>query len=191
MVVKSGLSKDVILHLFRNPTSQHTISSLTEELKRSRVGVWKTVKELEKNGFVTLSSIELIRKKVYTVELNWENSVVEKSIEIYLLNEVLNYEDWTKNFNNLGNVLDFLFLCKEEDNIKIVGITQKGKFVRIQKPADLQESNGKEITTLSITNLEFLQGLKNKKNEYMDAVKKGIVLFGQGNFIQFIKKMHK
>jgi biotin operon repressor len=186
MVIKKGTPREVLLHLFRNPSSSHTITTLTEELKRSRVGIWKTVKSLEKENYLVLSPIKLLKKKVYIVSINWDNILVEKTFGMYLIGESLNYEEWTKNFKNLGNVLDFLILCKEDEKDKILGVTQKGKFIRIQKPANLKD-NGKEIITASITNVDFSQGLKNKKEEYIYAVKHGVILFGQENFIQFIK----
>jgi biotin operon repressor len=190
MVIKKGMSREILLHLFKNPSTRHTISSLTEKLERSKVGIWKTVKNLEKEGFVILSPIELLRRKVYTVSLNWDNYLVEKTLGMYLISEALDYEDWTKHFNNLGNVLDFLILCKEDDKDKIIGITQKGKFIRIQKPLNLQDLKGKEIVTSSVTSLDFMHGLKNNREESINAVKDGVVLFGQEKFIQFMKQVH-
>jgi hypothetical protein len=190
MVLKTGIPKEVLLHLFRNPFTVQTITSLTENLKRSRVGVWKTIKNLEKDNYLKLKPLESLRKKVYTIGINWDNPLVEKTLEMYLVGETLNYDEWTKNFKNLGNVLDFLILSKGKESHKIIGVTQKGKFIRIQKPANIEELEGKEVETSSVTNLDFFQGLKNQKEEYAKALGDGIILFGQDSFIRFMKQVH-
>jgi hypothetical protein len=190
MLVKKGTSKEIIMHLFRSPDKKHTISSLTEKLKKSRVGIWKTLKSLEKDDYVKLVPMELLNRKVYTVVLNWRNPLVEKSIEMYFLSDVLNYGEWTKNFKNIENVLEFMILCKQDDKDKLIGITQKGKFIRSQTSDELQELNGKEYTISNISVMEFSQGLKNKNEEYSNVIKEGVVLFGHESFISFMKQFH-
>ena len=57
--------------------------------------------------------------------------------------------------------------------------------------SDLSYLGGKKIHLIDLTESEFSQELKRPNKAYVDALKKGIILFGQENFIKFIRGLEK
>jgi DNA-binding Lrp family transcriptional regulator len=197
MVIKKGISKEIIILLFRNPFTKHTITSLTNKLNRSRVGVWKTVKSLEKDGILKLTPMELLMREVFIVNLNWNNSLVEKAIEIYLEDESNSIKEKSLNTDKLKGVVNFLIshdvenpeTIESETNLISIVPHKKG-FIKIrQNPEEL--NSDKKINTMNLTEAEFTQILFNKDVKYINALKKGKILSGNENFIRFIKNLHK
>ena len=100
------------------------------------------------------------------------------------------------NFRELGNKLDFLMIygstlySKEANDIDIIGITNKNKFLEIEPViAKMQKTQIKKIHALNFTEAEFKQELQKPNKSFIDAIKKGIILFGQEKFIKFIRSI--
>ena len=53
----------------------------------------------------------------------------------------------------------------------------------------MQKTLLKRIHLIDLTGAEFETELKKPNESYLDALKNGIILFGQDNFTKFIKKM--
>ena len=82
---------------------------------------------------------------------------------------------------------------KEGGDIDIIGVAPNEK--KLAKFSDkilkAQETQAKKIHSINLTQKEFKQELKRPNKAYAEAVKKGVILFGQENFIKFIKGLQK
>ena len=57
---------------------------------------------------------------------------------------------------------------------------------------ELQQTQIKKIHYIDITEKEFKEEIKiNKNKAYLDAFKKGIVLFGQDDYVKFVAELNK
>ncbi|MDP3027480.1 MAG: hypothetical protein Q8N63_07255, partial [Nanoarchaeota archaeon] len=94
------------------------------------------------------------------------------------------------------NKVDFLILFgsilhspKEANDIDLINlVSDENFFVKIDKIiTDIQITQDKKIHSINLTEEELKHELKNKNKAYIEALKKGVVLFGQENFIKFIE----
>ena len=191
-------SYEILKILLKDISKKHTVTSLSKEREISRVGSWKILKELEKENLVVLTPIGPEKTSVQEVNLNWDNLILEKTLALLLTEDSIKQSKWRYNFKELENNIDFLILFgstlhspKEAKDIDILNLVSNEKnFVKINKIiADIQMAQDKKIHALNLTKKELKQELKNKNKAYAEALKKGIVLFGQENFIKFIKGM--
>jgi len=79
-----------------------------------------------------------------------------------------------------ANDIDILCVAKEKDIGKLEDIV-----------FNIQKTQNRKIHSISFTKKELKQELKEKNRALIDAVKKGIILFGQENFISFMKEVHR
>ncbi|MFH1839738.1 MAG: hypothetical protein ABH849_01160 [Nanoarchaeota archaeon] len=188
--------KKIMLVLLKDFSRLHTITSLAKELKLSRVGMWKILKRLEAKKNILLESIGSGKTSTSIIKINWENLLVEKSLALYLTEESIKQRRWRVNFAELEKEVGFLILYgsivnsyQHADDIDILGIAKKNKFVKIQKILDkIQKTESKKIHAINFTESEFRKELYNNNKAFMDAVKKGVILFGQENLVNFMKK---
>lgn len=189
-----------IVTVLLKDSSIHTATSLSKELKMSRQGTWKILIELEKDEFIILEQIGKGKTSTQRIKLNWDNEVVEKTLALSLTQEALRYERWRFNFADLKQEVDFLILYgsilhspKEAKDIDIIGVVSQEK--KLANMGDIilriQETQTKKIHSVNLTQKEFKQELKRPNKAYLDAVKRGVILFGQENFINSIKGLQK
>ncbi len=180
--------------------SIHTASSLSLELNLSRQGIWRILKKLEKEEFITLEQGGKGKTSIQIIKLNWDNEVVEKTLALSLTQEALKYQRWRFNFADLKPKVDFLILYgstllspREAHDIDIMGVvSQEKKLANLGNIIlRIQETQTKKIHAINLTQKEFKQELQRPNRAYADAVKKGVILFGQENFIKFIKGLQK
>ena len=56
----------------------------------------------------------------------------------------------------------------------------------------LQQSQLKKIHFIDLTGKEFKEEIEiNKNKAYIDALKKGVILFGQEDYVKFIMNLYK
>ncbi|HLC78233.1 MAG TPA: hypothetical protein VJH92_03855 [Candidatus Nanoarchaeia archaeon] len=191
-------SYEILKTLLKDISKKHTVTSISKERGISRVGSWKLLKELEKESLIILTPISSEKTSVQEVSLNWDNPILEKALDILLIEDALKQNKWRYNFKELENQVDFLILFgsilhspKEAKDIDILNLVSNEKsFVKINKIIlNIQITQDKKIHAMNLTEKELKQELKNKNKAYIDALKKGVVLFGQENFIKFIKKL--
>lgn len=193
-------SHKIVTTLLKDFTSIHTATSLSKELKMSRQGTWKILKKLEKDNFIMLNQIGTGKTSTQCIKLNWDNEIVEKTLALCLAQEALKHKRWAYDFADLKQKVDFLILYgsilhspKEAKDIDIIGVVFQGK--KLAKISDkilkAQETQIKKIHSINLTQKEFKQELKRPNKAYLDAIKKGVILFGQENFIKFIKGLQK
>lgn len=190
-------SKSVLLLVFKDFTTTHTITSLAKQLKLSRVGMWKALKKLETENYIHLKSIGLGKTSTSLVKVNLENPILEKTVSLYLTEEAMKQRRWQVNFTELENAVDFAIIYgsilhspQEANDIDILTINKKKDFVNIQKIIDkVQKTQAKKIHLISFTETELKSELKKSNLVFIEAIKKGAVLFGQDNFVRFVKEM--
>jgi len=193
-------SYEILKILLKETSKKHTVTSLSKERKISRVGSWKLLQELEKENFIILTSIGPEKTSVQEVSLNWDNLLLEKTLSLLLIEESLKQNKWRYNFKELENNVDFLILFgsilhspKEANDIDILSlVSNEENFGKINKiVTNIQIAQDKKIHSITLTMKELKNELKSKNKAYVEALKKGVVLFGQDNFIKFIKEISK
>jgi DNA-binding Lrp family transcriptional regulator len=186
--------KKLMLVLLKDFTRKHTITSLAKELKLSRVGTWKILKRLESEKYILTESVGSGKTSTSIIKINWDNLLMEKVLALYLTEESIKQRRWRVNFAELEKEVAFLILYgsiltspPHANDIDILGIAKKNKFVKIQKIIDkIQKTENKKIHAINFTVSGFREELQNNK-AFMDAIKKGVILFGQENFVKFMK----
>ena len=193
-------NKEKILELLlKEPFEVHTATSIAEALKITRQGVWKTLNKLEDNDLINLNPISKAKTSATSINLNWSNPVTEKNLSLTLTKESLKQHRWMVNFKELESKTHFLILFgsilnkpKEANDIDIIAVTSKKSFKAIEEEImKIQKTQLKKIHLIDLTKEEFNQELKKHNKAYIEAVTKGVVLYGQDNFIKFIKNGHK
>jgi biotin operon repressor/predicted nucleotidyltransferase len=190
-------NRDKILGtLLRQFSSYLTITSMSRETGLSRVGVWKILKRLKKEGLIILSSIGTGKTNTFTPKLNWENPLLEKNLSLILIKEALKNRKWVNNFEKLKHITEFVLLYgsilysrEDANDVDILGTTSnKNNFLDIDKKIqEIQKTQIKKIHLEIFTKNELKKELKKSNKIFTEAIKKGVVLFGQEKFIKFIK----
>ncbi len=197
METNNSASKIMML-LLKDFSSTHTITSIAKEMELSRVGVWKVLKKLEADGFIRLISVGKGKTSTSVVRINWDNILVEKALPLYLTEEALKQRRWVVNFGELESVLDFLILYgsilnfpKSANDIDIVSVvSNKRQFTKIQNIINkIQKTQSKKIHAINFTESEFMNELKGKNEAFINAIRKGVILFGQENFVKFMQRV--
>ena len=173
---------------------------MAKELGITRTGTWKALKKLELEKLIFLSPIGTGKTSTYIISLNLDNPLLEKNLSLILTEEALKQERWRYNFKELENNVNFLILFgsilhspKEANDIDImVVVKNKINFKAVENIIlEAQKTQIKKIHAIDLTKEELKTELKNKNKAYIEALKKGIILFGQENFIKFIKDMSR
>lgn len=199
MAIRNLTTTLLLLHLFKDFSSMHTVTSLSEELGLSRVGIWKVLKKLDEMKYISLNSVGKGRTSTLTVKINWENPLMEKTLALYLAEEALKQRRWQVNFAELEKEVDFAILYgsilhspQEARDVDILGITPKNNFIKIQMVIDkAQKTQSKKIHIINFTENEFRIELQKPNKAFIDAVKKGVILFRPENFVRFMKERAK
>ncbi|HLC91350.1 MAG TPA: HTH domain-containing protein [Candidatus Nanoarchaeia archaeon] len=199
MVTRDMTVKRVLLHLLKDFSSTHTITELASELRLTRVGIWKILKKLEEEKFILLKAIGRGKTSTFLISLNWENSLTEKTLSLYLTEEALTQRRWQINFADLEKCVQFTILYgsilhhpQEARDIDILGITNKKKFANIQVIIDnVQKTQSRDIHPIHFTEGEFKAELQKLNKAFIEAIKKGVILFGQEQFVKFMRGISK
>jgi len=194
MVTRDLTAKKVLIHLIKDFSSTHTITTLAKELDLSRVGVWKILNRL--NKYIFIKSVGTGKTSTSIITLNWENPLVDKTLSLYLTEEAVEQRRWQVNFSELEKATNFVILygsilhsSQKAKDIDIFGIAPKKNFVKIQVIIDkVQKAQSKKIHSINFSESEFKSELRKPNKVFIDAIKKGVILFGQENFVKFIKE---
>ena len=183
--------------LLKDFSREHTITSLAKDIGNTRMGIWKTLKKLQSEKLIILEPIGKGKTSTYLIRLNWKNSLVEKNLNLLLTEEALKYPRWLANFSELENKADFLILYgsilhspKEAGDIDLLGVIEDHKKVSGMKEIieKVQISQIKKIHFIDFNEGDFKEELVLEKNPaFIDALKKGVILFGQEKFIKFVR----
>ncbi len=199
-MAKQSTENKILKILLKQFSLDWTITSLANELKLSRVGIWKVLKKLEKDKLIILTQIGQGKTSVSKIKLNWENPILEKKLSLILTEEALNHQRWLTNFEELKDKTEFAIIYgsilnspKEANDIDILEIvSSKKNFLDVDRIIQkTQKTQIKKIHSESFTKKEFKEELKKPNKIFIDTIKKGIVLFGQEDFIKFMRGLEK
>ena len=199
MKTENHTADKVLSILLKEPFAMHTATSLAKVLNITRQGIWKTISKLAENNLINLEYVGGAKTSTATMKLNWLNPVTEKTLSLILTKESLKQQRWRVNFAELEKNVKFLVLFgsmlnnqKEANDIDILAVVNKKKFKAVEEiTAKAQQTQIKKIHLVDLTDREFGQELKKTNNAYIDAIKKGVILYGQDNFIQFMRYLQK
>lgn len=189
-------TQKALITLVKDFSAVHTATSLAQQLKMSRWGMWKIVKRLQEEEILSIKSTGKGKTSTQTIHINWNNPFAEKTIIWALAQEASNYKRWSFNFSELEKEADFLLLYgsilhspKTAEDIDILTVTKEKKLSKInQRIFAIQKTQEKKIHAHNFTAKEFAQELQKTNKIFIDALKKGIVLFGQEKFVEFVKE---
>jgi hypothetical protein len=183
--------------LIKEPFFEHTATSLALSLGITRQGLWKTLRKLSEDRLISLKSIANTKRSVVKVELEFKNLLALKTISLLLTKEALNNERWRFEFALLEKYSDFIILFgsmltnpKEANDIDILIVSDKKNFKSIDEIKNkMQKSQAKKIHLIDLTKEEFKNELKKHNKAYVDALKKGVILFGQDDYVKLIGEL--
>jgi len=193
-------SERIIKILAKEPLSEHTATSLAKNLGISRQGIWKTLTKLSKENIISLKSIAGTKKSALNITLNFKNSITIKILSLLFEKEILRYERWRNNFKKLQGSVFFVVLFgsilhspKEANDIDILVVVKTKKNFKVidNVITEVQQTQIKKVHVIDLTKEELRTELSNNNRAYLDAIKKGVILFGQENFIKFIGDISK
>src|SRR3989344_3410829 len=158
----------------------------------------KTNTEILKILLKLLSSIGEGKTSAFNINLNWENPILEKNLSLILTEEAYKNQRWLNNFKEIENKLDFLILYgsilhspKEANDIDLFGVvSNKNNFLFIEEIIKkIQKTQIKKIHSENFTRTEFKEEIRKPNKIFIDALKKGVILFGQEKFIKFVREV--
>lgn len=186
------------LLLLKDFSTMHTITSIGKELSMTRSGTWKALKRLEQEKYIIMKPTGK-ETSLVVPKLNFKNDLLDKYMDLALSKEAKAYERWGFNFTEAKEHASFFILygsvlksyAKAKD-IDVIGIIPDRKsFKKLHGSLDkIQKSESKHIHSVNFTESEFREELLKPNKAFIGAVKKGAVLFGQEEFIKFMKKLH-
>ncbi len=169
-----------------------TASELAEQLKKTRPGIWKSLNNLYKQELIVLDIVNSKKTGIKIIDLNYKNPLTRKTLSLILTKQALEHQRWIDCFSKLECYLDFAILfggvlnnLSNAKDIDLLIISKKKNFNKIEELIlEIQKTQFKKIHVITLTKEEFREELKSRNKAYLDAIKKGIVLFGQDNFIE-------
>ena len=193
------INPKILKIILKDFSVKHTITSIAKEVEMTRVGIWKVLKKLEAEKIVLLSTIGAGKTSTYNISLNWDNPLVEKILSLALTKDTIKNQRWVDNFIELKDKVGFLIIYgsiihspKKANDIDILGITNKNKFIEIEESIKkIQKIQIKKIHILNFTEAEFKQELEKSNKAFINAIKRGIILFGQEKFIKFMRRIRR
>lgn len=177
---------------------EKTATELAERLKITRQAVWKLLKKLIGEEIIISRQLGSRQKSINLFSLNLKNPLSKKTLSLILTKEAMENGRWMGNFSELEKMSNFVLLFgsiltnpKQANDIDILVISERKYFRKIQENIlEIQKVQSKKIRAIELTNEEFFKELKNKNKAYLDALKKGVILFGQENFIDEMEKLN-
>ncbi|MEK6889355.1 MAG: hypothetical protein AABW80_04585 [Nanoarchaeota archaeon] len=200
MEILNPTIQKIMTFVLRQITEAPTIATLAETFNMSHVGVWKAVKGLEEINLIKLKSTGKKKNSTFTIHINWNNSLVEKTLVLALTHEVANQQRWVFNFAELEKEVEFLILYgsilhspKEANDVDIISVVSNSKnFIKINKSIlKIQMLQSKKVHAINFISEELKKELRKENRAFLDAFKNGVVLFGQNKFVSFIKELNQ
>ncbi len=190
----------IVAVLLRSAAGSLTIAMLAEALGMTHVGMWKALKKLEAANIITLEVIGNKKNSPYTADLNWDNPLVKKTLALALEHEAAAQRRWMINFAALKDKVDFLILygsilvsSRKANDIDIVSVvSKKGNVMGIERSImDVQKTQAKQIHNILCTPAGLKEELKKPNIAFINAIKEGVVLFGQDKFVAFMQEVQQ
>jgi predicted transcriptional regulator len=191
-------TKEIIL-LILLKEKKKTASELAEQLKKTRPGIWKSLNNLHEQELVVFESANSKKTSIKIVKLNYKNPLIKKTLSLILTKQAIETQRWVDNFSKLEKYVNFVILFgsilndpNKAKDIDLLIVSEKKNFKKIEELiSEIQKTQSKKIHFIQLTPKEFYNEIKFRNKAYLDAIKKGIVLFGQDNFIKQMEKLNE
>lgn len=199
METETKTSNRILLILLKEPFAKHTITSLAGKLEITRQGVWKSIDKLIKQKLITVETLNISKTSTAIVKINWSYPLTEKTLSLMMTQESLTYERWVDDFKDLKSQIQFLVLFgsilhspKTANDIDILAVVEdRSNFKDLDESIrKIQITQLKKIHCIEFTESELKSELGRPNKAYLDALKKGVILYGQDQFIKFIKDVY-
>lgn len=189
--------RKLLCTLAKDFSSPYTASSLAQQLQMSRWGVWKIIKKLEKEELIVLQTTGKGKTSAQTIHLNWKNSLTEKTVALALAQEAEIQRRWKFVFADLEPEADFVILfgsilpsLQTANDIDILTVAKEKKLLKINNSIQvIQKTQEKKIHAHNFTSRELMQELQKPNKIFLDALRRGVILFGQEKFIELMRKV--
>ena len=196
MIKTAKHREKILVMLLKDMGIKKTVSSIAHEIGLSRVGAWKILKKMEAEGIIAISRVGAGDTSALFIELNWVCPILEKTLSLALMEDAIRNPRWMDTFKELQPKADFLLLYgsaisspREANDIDILCISGgRQKILEIDRIiSKIQKTQLRKIHALCLTPRELASELSKPNMPYVDALKKGIVLFGQDEFVAFMR----
>ena len=191
-------NQNILLLLLKDFSTSYTPSIIAKTLHKSRWGIWKNLREMEQQELITLHTTGTGKTSTRIIKIRW-TPLTQKTLSFALAQESAQQKRWQFTFAEIESTVDFFVLygstihaLKNAGDIDVFSVSKEKKMPTIRERIQIiQKTQEKNIHVINFTEKEFTQELKNSNNVFIDALKKGTVLFGQDEFVQFIKRVHQ
>ena len=187
-------TKKIILYLLRN-LELVNINQISKKLSISVGSAFKILKDLEKSNIVVSSSLG--NAKFYQIDLNNEDTM--RWCEILLSEERRNlkgyskiYAEEIKKFEHSELIILFGSVLNNKDfnDIDVLFITNKPKEVT-KFCLTLSKIRTKPVVPLILKKEDLIKEIKNNKEVILNILKTGVILSGEGLFIEVLKNVKR
>ncbi len=193
MILLTKNEREALLALFKDYKSPHNASSIGKLLGISRVGALKMLKRMEKQEL--LLSQKVGNSIVY--KLNLQEEYPRQLIVFLLSDEANNYRRWKDEFKKLFKKERIVLLFgsalrnySKASDIDILVAAKKKDSKEIEDAInERQQILPKKIHSLIMTKEDLIANLKENKGAITEIVKTGIVLYGQGTYVEAIRNV--
>ncbi|MFH0875435.1 MAG: hypothetical protein V1859_05840 [archaeon] len=190
-------SSEILKKILLGINASNTITSLSLETGLSRVGVYKVIKKLEKEGLLLLKKIGNGKTNAYSISLIIDNPLIARRLSLIIALDAEKQKRWIISLAELSKKADFLVLYgsilhspKDANDIDILIVANKSRFIEIDKSiVQIQKTTAKKIHAIYFTKNELKYEIKKPNAAIIDAIKKGKILYGQDDFIKFIQSL--
>lgn len=185
-------TKKIILYLLRNLEIVN-INQISRLLNISVGSAFKILKELEKNNIVIFS--DLGNAKFYQINLNNEETI--NWCKILLSEERRNLKGYSKvyaeeiqKFEHAELIILFGSILNNKDfnDIDVLFISNKLKEVT-KFCLNISKVKTKPVVPLILKREDLTNGIKNKKELFLNILKTGIILSGESIFLEILKNV--
>lgn len=183
----------VLNFLLRNFNERHSINKLGKILKLSPGGIYKILKKLES---LNILLPERIGNAVY-YHINFESGLGIAIARLVLASKEMNTECKVlyKDLQPLKNLTECAILFgsvvekgEKARDIDILLVFKKKNYKKVMNSLKkIQEIKTKKIHEMIQTKKELILNIKKKNKPLLDAIKKGIVLWGEEFLVEAIK----
>jgi len=192
---KISKEQEIIKILFKDFLNDYNSRSISKPVGISHVGAFKILKKLEKREIVI--SRQIGRAIIY--KINMQNPVALREVEMILTIEAQNNKKWVEEFSKIKKNARFVVLFgsilrneREAKDIDILIAGEGDRFNYIKK--EINDKNlilNKKIHPVYQTIADFKIDVNRKNKVIIDAIKTGIVLFGQEEITKILRDINE
>lgn len=189
------LEKEIVLRIFKDFSLDYNPSSIAKVLNKTRVGTFKALHSLEKDGIVKGKNMG----KARFYKINLEDEYARKNVETLLLEEAKNFIRWKAEFRQLVPITEIIILfgsiIKNEEkanDIDILLVLDKKNNTKInQVIKEKDQLFIKKLHPLKQTSSDLKKNIINRDKVIINAIKEGIVLYGYENIVGIMQNVIK